>query len=385
MKKKICIVTGSRADYGLLKHLIHEIALDTELGLLLAVTGSHLSKKFGYTYKEIEDDGHKIDFKINLDICGDEPTDVARSTALSISGFSAAFSKLRPDLIVILGDRYEILGAAISAMYHEIPVAHIHGGEVTEGAFDENIRHALTKFSHIHFVANEEYRRRVIQLGEDPSNVHNVGGLGADAINRISLMPKRELESDLNLKFKAKNLLVTFHPITHEKSTTILQMKELLKALSIRDDSLIIFTMPNADPNNNKLMNLITEFVESRENCHFFHSLGQLRYLSCLAIVDAVIGNSSSGLLEAPALKKTSINVGNRQEGRLKAVSVIDCEPTFNSINNAIDYSYKKEFTDGLKLAVSPYGNGGAVNKVVEIIKDYSLIGLLKKKFYDIS
>lgn len=384
-KKKICFVTGSRADYGLLKHLMRLIASDKYFELIVVVTGSHLSKKFGLTYKEIEEDGFKIDLKIDLEIFGDQPEDIAHSTAISVKGFSNAYLTLKPDLVCLLGDRYELLGAAISSMYHDIPIAHIHGGEVTSGAFDENIRHALTKFSHLHFVANQVYCDRVMQLGENPANIYTVGGLGVDAISRIDLISKEELEVNLNIKFLDKNLLVTFHPVTHEKASTEIQMNELLRALSLRDESFIIFTMPNADPSNFRIIEMINEFIGKRNNACLFNSLGQLKYLSCLSIVDAVVGNSSSGILEAPFLKKASINIGTRQDGRLKASSVIDCEPTFQSIDRAIEYSYTESFRNSLKSTQSLYGDGGAAINIVNIIKNTDLNNLLKKSFFDVN
>ena len=383
-KRKLCVVTGTRAEYGLLKHLIKEIDKSDEFELILLVTGTHLSEKFGSTYKEIEEDGLSINLKIDIQIIGDNPNDIANSTALSIQGFSKAYIDFNPDLVILLGDRYELLGAAISAMYHQVPIAHIHGGEVTVGAMDEGIRHSLTKFSHLHFVANEVYRNRVIQLGENPNLVFNVGGLGVDAIKRVNLLTKDELEKSLNFKFKKKNLLVTFHPVTLENSTSSYQMKELLKSLSIRKDCQIIFTMPNADPNSRVLFDLIENFVKEHTNSCLYTYLGQIRYFSCIAQVDAVIGNSSSGLLEVPSFKKATINIGDRQNGRLKASSVIDCQPDFISINSAIDKIFTDSFQNFISKTINPYGDGGSVETIINNLKALPFDNLLKKNFYDV-
>ncbi|MBX9838771.1 UDP-N-acetylglucosamine 2-epimerase [Silvanigrella sp.] len=383
-KRKICVVTGTRAEYGLLKHLIKEISNSDDFELILFVTGSHLSNTFGTTYKEIEEDGFIINRKIDLQIEGDNAIDIANSTSLSISGFSQAYADFNPDLILILGDRYELLGAAISALFHRIPIAHLHGGEVTLGAMDESIRHALTKFSHIHFVAANEYRNRVIQLGENPDYVFNVGGLGVDAIHRINLLPREQIEKYLKLKFKKKNLLITFHPVTLENLTSCQQMGELLKALTLRKDCLLIFTMPNADQDSKILAKMIEEFVKENDNSVLFQSLGQLLYLSCLSQVDAVIGNSSSGLLEAPSFRKATINIGDRQKGRLKASSVIDCEPNFESIRSALDDIYKESFQSNLHSAINPYGERGSVDLIMQHLRKISFDNLLKKKFHDL-
>jgi GDP/UDP-N,N'-diacetylbacillosamine 2-epimerase (hydrolysing) len=382
--RKLCVVTGTRAEYGLLKHLIFEINKSNEFELILLVTGAHLSEKFGNTFNEIVEDGLSITRRVDIQVAGDAPSDIANSTALSILGFSNAFMDLKPDLLILLGDRYEILGSAIAAMYHQIPIAHLHGGEVTVGAMDEGIRHSITKLSHLHFVANDVYRNRVIQLGENPNFVYNVGGLGVDAIKRINLLTRNQLEDELGFKFKKKNLLVTFHPVTLEGEASNDQMKELLKALAIKKDCQIIFTMPNADPNSRILFDLIEEFVLHNDNSCLYASLGQLRYYSCLAQVDAVVGNSSSGLLEAPSFKKGTVNIGDRQGGRLKASSIIDCSPDCNSISMAIDKIFTDSFQSQLAKTVNPYGDGGAVDSIINIIKTLPFDNLMKKKFHDL-
>ena len=299
-KQKICVITGTRAEYGLLKRLIKAIEDSKEFHLQLIATGMHLSKQFGSTYKEIESDGFTIDKKIDIKLDSDTPGGISKSTSLGLVGFSKSLEELQPDLVLILGDRFEILSAAIASMFLRIPIAHLHGGELTEGLTDEAIRHSITKLSHIHFVASEEYKNRVIQLGEDPKNVFLVGGLGVDAIKSTKLLNRTELEDSLNLQFKKKNILVTFHPVTLEDSTSGNQMKELLKALSKLNDTTIIFTMPNADVDGKILFSLIKDFTKEYSNAYAFTSLGQLKYLSCIAQVDCVIGNSSSGFSEGP-------------------------------------------------------------------------------------
>jgi len=384
MKRTIAVVTGTRAEYGLLRHLIKLINDSDEFELQLVVTGSHLSKKFGETYKEIEADGFIINRKIDLLLASDTPLGLAKSTSLGVAGFGEAFDSINPDLILVLGDRFEILSAVIAAMFARIPIAHLHGGEITEGLIDEAIRHSITKFSHLHFVGNEEYRKRVMQLGENPDLVFNVGGLGVDAIKNINLLTKSELENSLGIKFKNKNLLITFHPVTLEKNTSHSQMVELLNALSDFEDTCLIFTMPNADTDSQIIFELIEDFVIKNINAHFFTSLGQLRYLSCLAQVDAVVGNSSSGLTEAPTFKKATINIGDRQKGRIQSNSIINCNPISADIKNAIKKSYSDEFKKILLSTKNYYGDGGAAKRIINILTKVNFNALIHKKFFDL-
>jgi GDP/UDP-N,N'-diacetylbacillosamine 2-epimerase (hydrolysing) len=384
MNRKICIITGTRAEYGLLRNLIKLIDDSSDLELQLIVTGTHLSKKFGETYKEIEADGHNIQIKIDLDLVSDSPLSLIKSTSHGLVGFGSAFDLLKPDLVLVLGDRFEILAAVIAAMFSRIPIAHLHGGELTEGLIDEAIRHSVTKFSHLHFVANDEYKRRVIQLGENPKTVYTVGGLGVDAINNINLLTRSELEVSLGINFKSKNLLITFHPVTLENNTSSEQIHELLKALHGFKDTCLIFTMPNADTDSGIIFELIEKFVLKNSNAHLFASLGQLRYLSCVAQVDAVIGNSSSGLTEVPTFKKPTINIGDRQKGRIQAQSVINCLPLSSDIKNAIQKSYANDFISSLRNVENPYGDGGASERIVRILRSVEFKGLIKKSFYDL-
>lgn len=384
MTRKICVVTGTRAEYGLLRWVMQGIKDDPDLTLQVVATGMHLSPEFGLTFREIEQDGFGIDSKVEMLTSSDTPVGIAKSMGLGVIGFADAFSSLSPDLVVILGDRFEIFSAAAAALVARIPIAHLHGGESTEGLIDESIRHSISKMSHLHFVATEEYRQRVIQLGEDPERVLLVGGLGIDNIKRLNLLDRSELEQSLDFKFGKKNLLITFHPVTLEQDTAVNQMSELLLVLANLADTHLIFTMPNADTGGRILIEMINRFVASHPNSRAYKSLGQLRYLSCLAQVDGVVGNSSSGLVEVPSFKKGTIDIGDRQRGRVKASSVITAAPTRRGITTALNKLYSEEFQATLKYVVNPYGDGGASEKVVAMIKENSLNDILKKRFYDI-
>ncbi len=384
MKRKICVVTGTRAEYGLLYWLMKEIEADSELELQLIVTGMHLSPEFGLTYKEIEQE-FKIDKKIEMLLSSDTSIGISKSMGLAQISFAEAYEELKPDIVVVLGDRYEIFSAVSAAMIARVPIAHLHGGETTEGAFDEAIRHSITKISHLHFVATDEYRKRVIQLGEEPSKVFNVGGMGIENIKRLKLLSKEEFEESIDFKLNIKNILVTFHPVTLENSIAKEQFNELLEAIDKLKDTNIIFTKANSDTDGRIINKMIDEYVS--KNSHksvAFTSLGQLRYLSALQYMDAVVGNSSSGLAEAPSFKIGTINIGDRQKGRIKAVSVIDCEPNKEDILKAFTKLYSKEFQDSLKHIQNPYGDGIASLKITKILKTIELEDILKKKFYDL-
>ena len=382
--RKICIITGTRAEYGLLRWVMQGIKEDQELILQIIATGAHLSPEFGLTYREIEQDGFMIDRRVEMLISSDTPVGIAKSMGLGMIGFADALNELKPDLIVVLGDRYEIFSAVSAALIARIPVAHLHGGEATEGAFDEALRHSITKMSHLHFVAAEEYRRRVIQLGEQPERVFLVGGLGIDNIKRLKLLDRAELEVSLEFKFGPKNLLITFHPVTLETASSSDQMAELLQALTQLKDTQLIFTLPNADTGGRMLIKMVEKFVAEHDNAHAFTSLGQLRYLSCIANVDGVVGNSSSGLLEVPSFRKGTINIGDRQRGRLQAASVINCEPNRQSISSALGRLFSADFKVNLNQVSNPYGGGGASEKVVKIVKQYKFDGIVKKTFFDL-
>jgi GDP/UDP-N,N'-diacetylbacillosamine 2-epimerase (hydrolysing) len=384
MTRKICVISGTRADYGLLRWVMQGIKDDPELTLQIIATGMHLSPEFGLTYREIEKDGFCIDRKVEMLTSSDTSVGVAKSMGLGLIGFADALHELQPDLILVLGDRFEIFSAVSAALVARIPVAHLHGGELTEGAFDEALRHSITKMSHLHLVAAEDYRRRVIQLGESPERVFLVGGLGLDSIARLALLDRKELESALDFRLGPKNLLVTFHPVTLDETTAESQMQEVLSALGDLEDTHLIFTMPNADTGGRVLVGMIRTFVAQHVNARAYASLGQLRFLSCLAHVDGVAGNSSSGLLEMPSFKKATINIGDRQRGRLQAASVINCEPIRQDIAEAIEKLYSADFQAGLGQVSSPYGDGGASDRVVEIIKNHALDEIAKKAFHDL-
>ena len=384
MKRKICVVTGSRADYGLLRWVMQGIKDEPELILQVIATGMHLSSTFGFTYTEIEADGFKIDIKLETLSDLDSPVGIAESTGQGLSGCAKAFDELKPDIVVLLGDRFEIFAAAAAALVARIPVAHLHGGEITIGAYDEAFRHSITKMSQLHFVAAEEYKNRVIQLGENPSNVFLVGGLGIDSIRNLTLLNREELEDSLKLKFSPKSLMVTFHPATLENQTGEHQMKELLNALSDLRHTTIIFTKPNFDAGGRVLINMIDEFIIHNTNARAFTSLGQLRYLSCIASVDGVIGNSSSGLMEVPSFKKGTINIGDRQLGRLQANSIINSQPKEKNIRDAIMRLYSEDFKTILVETTNPYGEGGASSRIVKVLRDVSLEGIIKKTFHDL-
>ena len=382
--KKVLVITGTRAEYGLLRWVIDGISKSNLLELQLRVTGMHLSPEFGLTFQEIEKDGYQIDSKVEMLLSADTPSAITKSMGLGLIGFADEFNRLKPDLILILGDRYEIMCAAIAATIARTPIAHLHGGEATEGCIDEAIRHSITKMSHLHFVAAEEYSRRVIQLGEHTNRVFCVGGTGVDNIHKLDLLSKQELENSLDFELGGKSILVTFHPVTLESNTSGDQMRELLASLSEFTDHKIIFTMPNADTDGREILKLIESFCLDNHNCRAYTSLGQLRYLSCLKYVDVVVGNSSSGLLEVPSFKIPTVNIGDRQKGRLKAGCVIDCSPIKNQIISAIKRAVSLDFKESCKVIKNPYGEGGASQKIIQTIESIALEDIIKKSFYDI-
>lgn len=387
MKKNICIITGTRAEYGLLCPLIKKISEDDKLNLQLVITGMHLSPEFGLTYKQIEEDGYKIDEKVEILLSSDTSIGISKSMGLAMISFSEVFDRLKPDMVVVLGDRYEIFSAVSVASISRIPVCHLHGGETTEGAFDENLRHSITKMSYLHFTSTEEYRKRVIQLGESPDRVFNVGAIGIENIKKMNLLSKEELERSINFKLDKKYAIVTFHPVTLENNTAKSQFKELLLALDKIKDLKVIFTKANSDTDGRIINNMIDEFVlTDKERFISFTSMGSLRYLSAIKYSDVVIGNSSSGIVEVPSFNKPTINIGDRQKGRIQAKSIINCEPVKNDIEKAIERALSDEFLENIKDVKNPYGDGNVSDKVIEKIK-YFLENdkiNLKKKFCDL-
>ncbi len=379
--RKICVITGSRAEYGLLSGLMKAIHEDAELQLQVIATNMHLSPEFGLTYREIEKDGFTIDKKVEMLLSSDTPNATAKSVGLGTIGFADAYEDLRPDMIVVLGDRYEILAAVSTALFYKIPVAHLHGGEITEGAYDDCIRHAITKMSHLHFTSTEEYKNRVIQLGEQPDRVFNVGAIGIENIKKVPLMSKKELEESIGFEMSDKCLLVTYHPVTLENSSAEEQSKNLLAALEQFNDYRIIFTMPNSDTNGRIIMHEIEKFVEkNKERSIAFKSLGLRRYLSALQYVTAVIGNSSSGLIEVPSFGIPTLNIGNRQKGRIAANSVVNSGTSEEDILVGLKkvlYAEKKEITN-------PYEGKNTITDILQVLKTYPLKRLIQKSFYNL-
>lgn len=384
--KQVCVVTGSRAEYGLLRWVMQGLRDSDRCHLQTIVTGMHLSPEFGSTWQVIVDDGFAIDWKVEMMLGSDSAVGVTKSMGLATIGFADAFAHLAPDLVVILGDRFETLAAASAALIAGIPLAHLHGGEVTMGAYDDAIRHALTKMAHLHFTATEPYRARVIQMGEDPARVWCVGGFGLDGIRKLDRIARPELEESLGISLGKSALMITFHPETASGASNRLQMTELLAALE-ETSAQLIFTMPNADNEGRVLFSMIKDFVARNKGRSCVHrSLGQRRYLSALAEVDAVVGNSSSGLIEAPAFGKGTVNIGARQDGRLRAASVLDCVAERGAIARAIAQVLTPDFSAAIQGQVNPYGDGGASARTVAAIEDW-LAGSASpgpKRFYDV-
>lgn len=383
---KICVITGSRAEYGLLYWLMKEIDSDPGLDLQIVAAGMHLTPQFGLTYKLIEEDGFHINKKVEMPTESDAAVDISKAVGVGVSGFAVVFNDLKPDLVVILGDRYEIFAAATAATIGRIPIAHIHGGESTEGAFDDALRHAITKMSYIHFAAADIYRKRIVQMGESPDRVFNVGALGLENIKKMQLLSKAELERSLEFTFGSPTFLVTYHPVTLENRSSKENVDELLKALNAFPNAKIIFTQSNADPDNTIIHQLILEKVKSDEgDSVLFESIGQRRYLSALNYVDVVIGNSSSGIIEVPAFKKPTVNIGDRQKGRLMASSIINCRDESEDIIEAIKVALSVDFRRRLAAIRNPYDSCDSSVQIKNILRDIPLDeGCLKKKFYDL-
>lgn len=382
--RRVCVVTGSRAEYGLLRWVMEAIRNSKILELQLVVTGAHLAPQYGLTYKAIEADGFTIDRKVEMLLSSDSAIGVSKSVGMAISGLTEAFSDLKPDIVLLLGDRYEMWAAGAAATFSRIPIAHIHGGELTEGAIDDSLRHGLTKMAQIHFVAAPDFRRRVIQLGESPERVFTVGALGLDSIEKIQVLERMELEDSLGVELGPNNLVITFHPVTLESGSSGSQMKSLLSALDLFPDIHTFFTFPNADMEGREISGLIEGYVARTPRSKAFTSLGQSKYHSLMHYADGVVGNSSSGLIEAPAMQIPTINIGSRQRGRPRASSVIDADPNINSIADAIRKLYSNDFQKTLSDIVHPYGTSGASAKIVGVLEITSLDEILQKRFHDL-
>lgn len=385
MTKKICVITGSRAEYGLLQPFMKKLQESDVFSLQILATGTHLSHEFGLTYLQIEKDGFKIDEKIEMLLSADTDSAVVKSIGLGMIGYADALNRLRPDMVVILGDRFEAFAAASACYLKKIPIIHLHGGELTEGATDEALRHAITKMSFLHFTSIERYRQRVIQLGEEPGRVFCVGAIGLDNAKNINYLSKSALESTLGITIAEKLLLVTFHPVTLETNTAGAQIDELIAALTNVTETTVIFTMPNADADGRIIIKKLEAFAATNPDHVFvFKSLGQIRYLSLMKIANAVIGNSSSGIIEAPFFHIPTINIGDRQLGRIKAGTVINVKPIKDAIANAIQKALSPEFAKWCTTQANIYGEGNTTDKILEILSTYPFNSSLKKKFYDI-
>jgi len=383
--RKICVVTGTRAEYGLLYWLMKGIQEDPDLGLQIICTGMHLSPEFGLTYREIEKDGFKIDKKVEMLLSSDTPIGILKSMGLGMIGFGEAYEELKPDIVVLLGDRFETFCAAAAACVSRIPIGHIHGGEITRGAMDEAFRHSITKMSHLHFTSTDEYRRRVIQLGELPDKVFNVGALGIENIKKLSLLSQKDLERAINFSLGEKSILVTYHPVTLEQATSQTQFQHLLDAIDEIKGLHVIFTKSNADTEGRIINQMIDDYVaKNGDKAISFTSMGQLRYLSAMKQVDAVVGNSSSGIVEAPSLKTPTVNIGDRQKGRIQAESIINCSPEKTAITEAIQHVISPEFRKSIKDLQNPYERENPARNIKKIIKTFDLGNILKKEFYDI-
>jgi GDP/UDP-N,N'-diacetylbacillosamine 2-epimerase (hydrolysing) len=384
MSRRVCVFTGSRAEYGLLKPLLDEIKRDQFLDLKLLVTGAHLSKEFGLTYKSIEDDGFTCDEKVEMILSADTPVAICKSMGLGMIGISEALMRIKPDLFVILGDRFEIMVAAATALVCRVPVAHIQGGELTLGAIDDQFRHAITKMSLLHFVATDEYRDRVVQLGEDPSRVFNYGALNVDAMKKIELLSRKQIEKKLKISLDPKSLLVTFHPVTLENNTAGKQFSQLIEAIHSFDQLKVIFTKTNADTGGRIINDLIDKYVEENpQKAVAFTSLGQLVYISSIFHIDAVAGNSSSGVIETGTFKLPTVNIGDREKGRILPDNVIDCDQSVESIRIAIETALSKEFKDSLRDMVNPYEMDNTAKNITAKLRDYPLPSTVKKEFHD--
>jgi len=383
MSRKICVITSGRADYGLLRGVMHAINNESELQLQIIASGSHLSADLSSSYAAIEADGFVVNKQIPSIMGDDSPIGVSQSMGLAVAGFASAFASLRPDIVLVLGDRYEIFSAVAAALVARIPVAHIHGGELTLGAYDDAMRHCITKMPHLHFVAAEAYKKRVIQLGESPETVFMVGGLGIDSMMHEEPLDRNGLEAALDFALGPKNLLITFHPTTLSPISATEQISQLLIALERLSNTHFIFTAPNVDNGGREIIEKLEKFTSGKPHSKIYTYLGQQRYYACLQHCDVIVGNSSSGILEAPSFKIPTVNIGTRQDGRLRALSVIDCDVTADSIGAAIQLAYSQKFQAQLKDVENPYGRGGAIPKIVNVLKEYPLKDIISKKFFD--
>tara|TARA_Y100000385_G_C13102734_1_gene645569 strand:- start:969 stop:2126 length:1158 start_codon:yes stop_codon:yes gene_type:complete len=384
--KKICIFTGGRAEYGLLRPLLIELKNNKDIELQILVSGMHLSSEFGLTYKEIEKDGFTCNEKVEMILSSDTPIAISKSMGIGIIGFSEALTRLNPDILVTLGDRYENMSIVTTALVCRIPVAHIQGGEKTLGAIDDQFRHCITKMSRLHFTATDEYRDRVIQLGEYPENVFNVGALNVDALKKIKILPKAKLEQEINFSFNGKTALVTFHPVTLQKETSSKYFAQLLDAIDSIKDLKIIFTKTLADTEGRVINKMIDDFVSSNKNKSVsFTSMGQLNYISALKYIDVVVGNSSSGVIETPSFKVPTINIGDREKGRIMADNVICVDQNINAIKEGFKKAFSSSFIKSLANMENPYEKHDTAKNIASILANYDIPNSTEKEFYDLN
>lgn len=384
-RRKICVVTGTRAEYGLLYWLMKEISADDELELQIVATGQHLSPEFGLTYKNIEKDGFSIDAKVEMLLSSDTPVGIAKAVGLGTIGFADALNRLKPDIMVLLGDRFEALSAAQAAMMLRIPIAHMHGGEKTEGAIDEAIRHSITKMSQLHFVSEPEYRQRVIQLGENPARVFEVGAMGIDNIVRLPLLSLEELERQIDFSLGEKFFLCTYHPVTLTNDAVEPLIKAFLGAFDEFSDYKLLLTEANSDAGGRHVNQMLREFAQANSHrAYLTKSLGQLRYLSAMRYASAVVGNSSSGILEAPVMQTPTVNIGDRQKGRKRRFSVVDCNEDTVSIVSALNKATDKAFVTRCKEVAVPHADGKIAMNIKKVLKEKNLAGICQKAFYDL-
>lgn len=385
MSRKIAVVTGTRADYGLLYPLLVELQQAKDFELQLVVSCMHWAKEFGETFQQIEEDGFTIDSKVDMLMSNDNAVGITKSVGLATINFADEFSRLDPDLIIVLGDRFEILAATQAAYMARIPVAHIHGGEISAGALDDGFRHVITKMSHLHFVAAEAYRKRVVQMGETPDRVFNVGAIGLDNLEILDLVDREQWQEDCDFQLGELNFLVTYHPATIEPARTRDCVANLLQALDEFPHAKILFTKSNADETGRLIGELLDYHGRYHpDNCKISTNLGSKYYLSALQHFDVVIGNSSSGLIEAPYFNKPTVNIGPRQNGRLKASSVIDCDDSVEGITQAVFKALSPDFQTSLSQVSSPYGRGNSAKKIIDILRQHNFKDLFRKRFYDL-
>jgi len=384
--RKICVVTGTRAEYGLMSHLMKLIQESPVTQLQIIATNMHLSEKYGWTYKEIEADGFTIDKKVPMIVEGpDNSNKILKSMSKAFDGFADAFDELKPDIVLVLGDRYEMLAVATSAMISRIPIAHISGGDVTEGAFDDAIRHSITKMSYLHFPTTEQYRKRVIQLGEQPETVFNVGNLGVENVKKLPLFSKNEIETLIDFKVDKNTILVTYHPVTLGNHSAEFDIREFISALEICPEIRIVFTMPNSDIGNSAIVEVINEFIiRNTDRAKAFKSLGIKRYLSVMKHVGAVVGNSSSGIVETPSFGIPTLNIGDRQKGRLQADSIVNCSSDKQSVVEGLKKVLSFEMQEKAKHTANPYEQTDSALRIFNVISTYPLDKLNQKHFYDL-